>query len=298
MVPRGGSFFRVSLSSSPPGFFSSLRAAGSHSAKPWAGCSHGGPKQSATPPPPRASVSCPPPGPAPALCTSIPTKADRCPSRLQRSAGSSHVALGRRGIRTSPNTGSTGHLSSNSRGGSYSGRWDACGSVSNLTGPAVRLPLLQRALASALLRVVTALGFTIHASFGGPGDDEPPHIVHPLLSSMDCVLVTPPHGPLPPLFGPIHPEQCPRYRGVQSLPDDIRVGHTYTLSYFSRYMDLEAWALTDVPGIGSVDLRRLWGNSSLRFVLYAQPSDRTPHQRTTRQTFLQFQILHPDSHPS
>eukprot|EP00667_Euglena_gracilis_P013714 EG_transcript_14173 len=155
----------------------------------------------------------------------------------------------------------------------------------------VRLQMMQRFMAAGMLKVVAAMGWTFNATTDSTNEDDLPHVTYPLLSSMDCVIVTPPGAPLPCLGEDFteqgHPDAC---KALKSMPDDFLLGHYYTMCYFSQFLDFEEWVFAEVPGFGFIKLSTLWPDSSLRFVCYACAGDK--HLVSQRQTFISFEIAH------
>jgi len=63
------------------------------------------------------------------------------------------------------------------------------------------------------------------------------------------------------------------------------------------YIDLPNWCLTKIPGYGSLNLRRFWGDGKVRFVAYEAESVKVPntisHSQSTNTYLLrvEFQYL-------
>eukprot|EP00668_Euglena_longa_P007436 GGOE01008901.1.p2 GENE.GGOE01008901.1~~GGOE01008901.1.p2 ORF type:complete len:366 (+),score=91.87 GGOE01008901.1:80-1099(+) len=153
------------------------------------------------------------------------------------------------------------------------------------------LPMMQRMMIRGLLRVVSALGWTFHATIDSTNEDDLPHVTYPMLSSMDCVIVTPPGEPLPRLGDDFTEQGHPTaYKSLQSLPEDFVLGHCYTMCFFSQFLDFEEWCFAEIPGFGFIKLSTFWPDTSLRFVCYAASGDK--HLLSERQTFISFEIAH------
>jgi hypothetical protein len=156
------------------------------------------------------------------------------------------------------------------------------------------LSRMKRMICGVLLKLVAAFGHRAHVSFAEqriPGDV--PHIACPALSAMDRVIITPPGG-VPPTLGSNFPltEGMAAIKALHSQPEDFLVGHTYTMTFFSHYIDFERWAVVEIPGVGSVDLHSFWADMPLRFVCYAHPADQQHHLVQERDPLVQFEIVH------
>eukprot|EP00667_Euglena_gracilis_P004294 EG_transcript_4320 len=156
------------------------------------------------------------------------------------------------------------------------------------------LSRFKRMVCGVLLKLVATFGHRSHVSFADsrvPGDM--PHIVCPALSAMDRVIVTPP-GQTPPTLGENLPvsDEMAALKALPSQPEDFLVGHTYTLAFYSHYIDFERWAVVEIPGFGALDLHSFWADMSLRFVFYAHPADQPHHLVHERDPIVQFEIIH------
>jgi len=128
-------------------------------------------------------------------------------------------------------------------------------------------------LTSAFCRIILAcishfLGVDFKWSLGGNG--ETPHMSLPA-SSMLSLLVTEPGQTLP-CLGTDDMRQVPanasqiRKEWAKATPLDSK--HTYTFTFYSKYLDLSQWAVVEIPGVGRVSLETFWpGASSIDIVL-------------------------------
>ena len=152
------------------------------------------------------------------------------------------------------------------------------------------LGLMGRGATKLLLKTMRVMsrGNSLRASCGGKGVR--PHIIFPILGLADHVVVTPDGGEdktddedgagdsetTPPALGQLefegiakgerrkHPS-CARLWGPES---------TVSFSLHSMYLDLARWRVVNVPTLPAMDLRRFWGASPIRLVLYDEVDGR------------------------
>lgn len=136
----------------------------------------------------------------------------------------------------------------------------------------VNLSVATYVLCELILAVIASfLGNSFKWSFGGNG--EPPHISLPLSSIMNISAT--PSGEIPPRLGtqdmalhkaPSSSEMQRRWEEV--MPFDVE--HTYTVSFFSMYIDVAKWTLANVPGVDQLSLETFWpGASMLDIAIYS-----------------------------
>ena len=135
------------------------------------------------------------------------------------------------------------------------------------------LGMLRRTLCQSILAFVRKVMGHLHYSFGDADNNELPHIVVPLWTAVDRLVVTP-EGETAPLLGVPVPESDgdrTTRRSKTSVPT-VDKSSTYTFSFNTMYLNLPSWVLCKLPMMGDMSLRDFWGDSSLRLVVYDTPS--------------------------
>jgi hypothetical protein len=109
----------------------------------------------------------------------------------------------------------------------------------------------------------------MHYSFGDDEHKEEAHIVVPAYTFFERLVATPP-GETPPLLGDdfTEPEESLLQRRKSKSTGDWNTSDTYSMSFYSMYVDLPRWKIVNVPVTKDIDLKTFWGNSFLRIVLY------------------------------
>lgn len=158
----------------------------------------------------------------------------------------------------------------------------------------MHLSRMRQAVSNVFLRFVKAFGRGVHASFGDTEEGgERPHLVFPLLSAMDRIVVTPP-GETPPPLGDevlVTPD-LPRIKKLASMGEDILVGHTYTMAFYSMYVDFDNWQTVHLP-VRNMDLTGFWAEMGLHIVMYttSDPKAQT-HRIDDRSMGADFELVH------
>jgi hypothetical protein len=113
----------------------------------------------------------------------------------------------------------------------------------------MQLGLVTRGLCRILLAFVRKLNNFMHYSFGDAKGEQLPHIVFPLWSNVDKLVVTPPGDTPPELGRPLEEDPQARAKRVKNPtpPSDLSLDATYSLSINSMYIDLPSWKLCNLP---------------------------------------------------
>jgi hypothetical protein len=86
----------------------------------------------------------------------------------------------------------------------------------------------------------------------------------PSFEFFEAIVVTP-DGNQPPSLGNV---DFKKMKGCISSPCDWNTSDTYTLSWYTMYLDLPSWRMVQLPFAPSLDLRTFWGQSTLRVSAY------------------------------
>ena len=107
---------------------------------------------------------------------------------------------------------------------------------------------MKEALVNFILKFVTSFGRQLHPSYGVFEKDgtavEVPHMAFGLLSAADRFVITPPDSTCPPpqlgLAIPLTDDLARLRKQHRSSPSSIfKLNHTYTIAFYSMYMDFE-----------------------------------------------------------
>ena len=141
----------------------------------------------------------------------------------------------------------------------------------------LELGLLTRSFCRVILQFVMTMVRNLHYSFGESpqGDDyEISHIVAPLFSTMDKIVVTR-AGDKPPPLGVPFPEDMEfrKKRLNPSTVEDIIIdtANTYSFSVNTANMDLCSWTLVNIPMLKELNLNTFSGGCPVRLVGYEVP---------------------------
>lgn len=141
----------------------------------------------------------------------------------------------------------------------------------------LELGLLTRSFCRVILQFVMTMVRNLHYSFGETpqgNDYEISHIVAPLFSTMDKIVVTP-QGSRPPPLGVPFPEDL-EFRKKRLNPatvEDITIdtNSIYSFSVNTSNMDLCSWTLVNVPMLKELNLNMFSGGCPVRLVSYEVP---------------------------
>jgi Protein of unknown function (DUF1769) len=118
-----------------------------------------------------------------------------------------------------------------------------------------------------LLKLLKSFYPTIHYSFGD--DEEFAHIVVPAYRFFERLVVTKP-GEQPPILGEPFEEPA---ESVKARKNSKGVGewdteNTYSMSFYSMYLDLPTWSVVNIPMSNDMPLATFWGKSALTICFY------------------------------
>jgi hypothetical protein len=141
----------------------------------------------------------------------------------------------------------------------------AGGEISNQ----MHLGLVAKGICGLLLKFVKAGSPDTHYSFGDSKDKEKPHIVVPAWSFFERLVVTKP-GMEPPELGDefVETEEAMAARKNLKSQPHWNTEDTYSMSFYTMYLDFAKWQVVQVPVTSDIDLKTFWGNSFLRIVLF------------------------------
>lgn len=142
----------------------------------------------------------------------------------------------------------------------------------------LNLSLAMKSFSNLTLRFLNTLVSDLHVSYGDKQENNPnyelAHLVAPLFSSFDKVIITPPGCTPPPLFIPFYEDtnlrkkRC-RYRSMKDHQIDIN--STYSLSVNTGNLDLINWKIVNIPLARPMSLSNFFGNSSIELCGYELP---------------------------
>lgn len=115
----------------------------------------------------------------------------------------------------------------------------------------------------------------MHFSFGDSKGVETPHIVFPAWKFFDNIVITKPGDTPPPISEPFVEQTESREARKSSKSVGVwNTEDTYSMSFYSMYLDIPNWRIVKLPVTNDLDLRTFWGNSFLSIVLYEKGSSR------------------------
>lgn len=131
----------------------------------------------------------------------------------------------------------------------------------------MKLGLVTRGVSGILLRLVESFNSNVHYSYGD--NEERAHIVVPAYTFFERVIATPP-GEMPPSIGEPFEESSESMtsRKVTKSVGKWNTNDTYSLEFYSMYIDLPTWTLVSLPVSGNIALRTFWGNALLKICMY------------------------------
>lgn len=120
-----------------------------------------------------------------------------------------------------------------------------------------------RGACNVILRLLQAWEPRLHYSFGDASSGERPHISLPFDPKSAWMKNN------------LEVSEWPSGKAVprSDWPEGMQPGFTYSINMRNMYFDLENWQLASIPMLGSSPLRRYWGESAMRMVLYARPRE-------------------------
>jgi len=143
----------------------------------------------------------------------------------------------------------------------------------------MKLGLVTKGICSILLKLVESFNSNVHYSYGDA--KEFAHIVVPAYTFFENIVATPPGQEAPAMgdsFGESKESKAARKAGKGF--GEWNTEDTYSLEFYSMYIDLAMWKLVNLPVSRDIGLGSFWGNSFLRIVMYeAPPVDTKGKQR-------------------
>eukprot|EP00123_Amoebidium_parasiticum_P012939 comp21672_c0_seq1/m.30498 comp21672_c0_seq1/g.30498 ORF comp21672_c0_seq1/g.30498 comp21672_c0_seq1/m.30498 type:complete len:1017 (-) comp21672_c0_seq1:48-3098(-) len=154
------------------------------------------------------------------------------------------------------------------------------------------LGLVGRGIIRVMLAVANRIISGVHSSLGDKKIGELPHLMFPIETTVDRLLITPDGETPPALCIPMLPEGLDKKaRANLHLVGDLN--HTYTISMHGMYVDFVKWTLCNMPGMGSVDLRSIVGDNPMRLIGYVLPADyKGPHVPEMKKYCFNFHMEH------
>jgi len=154
-----------------------------------------------------------------------------------------------------------------------------------LTEP-MELSLVSKGISSVILRMLRKKT-TVHFSFGD--DEEYSHIVFPLLSVVDNLIVTR-NGEKPPEIGFPFVETLDSKQERKSgiFQPDWNLEYIYSFSIHSMSIDFPKWSIVNVPMISDLSLATFWGDSPIRIAIYENESSSGQHLYKENKYFMLF----------
>lgn len=142
----------------------------------------------------------------------------------------------------------------------------------------MKLGMLVRGLCGMLLKLVDSYNSNVHYSFGDSKGLEKPHIVAPAYTFFERVVATPPEETPPPMdcFFEESTESINKRKASESN-GEWNTTDTYSLSFYSMYIDLPTWKLVSLPVSGDISLKTFWGNSLLSICMYEKTGTEKQH---------------------
>lgn len=134
----------------------------------------------------------------------------------------------------------------------------------------MELGLITRSVSKAVLKFCGTMISGIQHSFGDSQSNpeyQLPHLVAPMFSGLDKVVITPP-GQIPPKLGtplvedPEFKKQRSKYRVLSDI--SIDTDSIYSMSVNSNNIDFLTWSMTGIPLMRPFDIRPFFGDSSIR----------------------------------
>jgi hypothetical protein len=151
----------------------------------------------------------------------------------------------------------------------------------------MKMGVLARGLCNVLLNLVVRIKSNVHYSFGDSKDLEKPHIVAPAYTFFEQVVITAP-GESPPPMDNLFEEtnESIAHRRASKATGNWNTMDTYSLSFYSMYIDLPTWHLIGLPVSGAINLKTFWSDSLLRLCMYEKMgTDKRHLQESNRYAF-------------
>lgn len=148
-------------------------------------------------------------------------------------------------------------------------------------GNKLELGLITKSIARAAIQLASAMASNLHSSLGDmKGKDlyQLPHVVAPLFTTFDKIIVTP-EGEIPPPLGTPFIEDLEyrkqRLKFHKFKDANINLTNTYSFSVNTSNINLITWTLCGIPMVRPMDLRIFLADSPIRLVGYEIPDSIT-----------------------
>nr|CCA19121.1 conserved hypothetical protein [Albugo laibachii Nc14] len=180
----------------------------------------------------------------------------------------------------------------------------------------MNLGFFTQGLARLILRILNSLLSGLHYGFGAfyktdpkvthPNDEELPHIVFPLYTSVDQFVCTS-NTQTPPSLGTLDFGESKKDALTRRKSNDIFYAYqtncTYSFHFHSYFIDFHRWKLVNVPGIRETPLQAFWSDMPLRLVAYTlnhidttltleKALKNTPHTLARKEYHFSFALVH------
>ena len=161
----------------------------------------------------------------------------------------------------------------------------------------MQLGLVTRGMCGTILQVARRMNSYLHHSFGDNADFEKPHLVSPLWSTVDKLVISTP-SETPPQLGSILPEPIERRTERKKSPDhpvNICLDNVYSFSVNTENLDVINWRAVNIPFLSSLDLTTFWSDADLRLCVYFVPNDASLNDKTKPNATTGLPSYHPQS---
>lgn len=157
----------------------------------------------------------------------------------------------------------------------------------------MKLGLIANGLCNLILKLVRGFNPALHYSFGNSA--EKAHICFPASTFFETFVVTPP-GATPPAMGEIDFEsgetpEMAAARKANTTKIDWNTQDTYSMSFYSMFVDFPTWSIVSMPVGRDVSLQTFWGNSFARIVLYEVNNGKENTKKEQRHSILNTRYL-------
>lgn len=175
----------------------------------------------------------------------------------------------------------------------------------------MELGMLGRAMCGTILQIGRRVNGFMHHSFGDKNNFELPHIMSPMWSTIDRMVVTS-CGENPPPLGPPLPENA-AFRDARRKQADFQLtvdlNSIYSFSFKTSNLDVVNWNVVNIPLMSNLDLHSFWADAAIRLCAYCVPDDKVAITETSTgglpkyhpQSCLQYcfalEIKHSSNHP-
>lgn len=144
-------------------------------------------------------------------------------------------------------------------------------------GNKLELGLITRSIAKAAITLAGTMATNLHSSLGDLKEKELyqlPHVVAPIFTTFDKIIVTPEGETPPPLGTPFiedieYRKQRLKFHKIKDA--NISLTSTYSFSVNTSNINLINWTLVGIPMIRPMDLRIFLADSPIRLVGYEIP---------------------------